>query len=411
MSLLRTARTTIAAEMLLLALVACTSSAPEPTASSPPAPATPNAAPTDHITPLIPQVMSTPRWFTGADGQAHLVYELQLTNAFPVPATVTDVRTKDAGSGATVQDLGGDLLLAATGLLGAAYANQTTTIPAASVGVVWMDVPFANPSRIPAKIDHQITVSVPPGLPVASTVTYTAAEAEVDHRPPVVLGPPLAGDNWIALGSCCDGPHRRALQPVNGKLQGSQRFAIDWNGMDSSNHMTEGDPKENASWIFYGAPVLAVADAKVVTVVDDQPDQTPDNPQPVDFAHADGNQVVLALGDGRYAFYAHLVPGSVTVAVGDTVKEGQVIGKLGNSGNTTGPHLHFHVADGISPFDADGLPYVFTSFTLRGRTPALDQVQSFISAGTAIPVDTTISGARKDAFPQSLDVVDFPPLR
>lgn len=411
MSLPRKAQTTIAAGMMVLALAACTSSPPKPTASSPHAPATPSATSTDQITPLIPQVMSTPRWFTGADDRAHLVYELQLTNAFPVPVTVTDVRTKDAGSGATVQDLEGDGLLAATGLLGAGYANPTTTIPAASVGVVWMDVPFASAARIPAKIDHQITVSVPPGLPVASTVTYTAAAAEVDHRPPVVLGPPLAGDNWIALGSCCDGPHRRALQPVNGTLRNSQRFAIDWNGMDSSGHMTNGDPKENASWTFYGAPVLAVADAKVVTVVNDQPDQTPENPQPVDYAHADGNQVVLALGDGRYAFYAHLVPGSVTVAVGDTVTEGQVIGKLGNSGNTTGPHLHFHVADGISPFDADGLPYVFTSFTLRGRAPALDQLESLINAGSAIPVDTTTSGPRKRAFPLSLDVVDFPPLR
>ena len=71
-----------------------------------------------------------------------------------------------------------------------------------------------------------------------------------------------------------------------------------------------------------------------------------------------GNHIVLDLGGGRYAFYAHLQPGSLKVKVGDRVTRGQVIGLVGNSGNSTEPHLHFHISDGVSPLGSEGLPYV-----------------------------------------------------
>jgi peptidoglycan/xylan/chitin deacetylase (PgdA/CDA1 family) len=57
----------------------------------------------------------------------------------------------------------------------------------------------------------------------------------------VVIGPPLRGAGWIALGSCCDGPHRRSIQPVNGKLYLGQRFAVDWNGMDATRRFVVGN--------------------------------------------------------------------------------------------------------------------------------------------------------------------------
>src|SRR4029079_7984120 len=82
---------------------------------------------------------------------------------------------------------------------------------------------------------------------------------------------------------------------------------------------------------------------------------------------AAGHHVVVDIGAGGFAFYAHMQPGSVRVKVGDKVKPGQVLGLLGNSGNTNTPHLHFHVMDGPSPLLSNGLPYVFTSFTWHGR--------------------------------------------
>jgi murein DD-endopeptidase MepM/ murein hydrolase activator NlpD len=77
--------------------------------------------------------------------------------------------------------------------------------------------------------------------------------------------------------------------------------------------------------------------------------------------------VILDLGQGRYAFYAHLQPGSLRVKLNDKVRRGQVLGLVGNSGNSTEPHLHFHVCDGNSPLASNGLPYVITEFQVQGK--------------------------------------------
>jgi murein DD-endopeptidase MepM/ murein hydrolase activator NlpD len=85
---------------------------------------------------------------------------------------------------------------------------------------------------------------------------------------------------------------------------------------------------------------------------------------PITLETVGGNHVILDVGGGYYAFYAHLVPGSVKVKVGDRVKKGQQVGLLGNSGNSTAPHLHFHMGDKNSPLGSEGLPFLFDKFDL-----------------------------------------------
>ena len=81
---------------------------------------------------------------------------------------------------------------------------------------------------------------------------------------------------------------------------------------------------------------------------------------------AGGNHIVVRIGKGRWAFYAHMQPGSMRVRKGDRVRQGQVLGLLGNTGNTDGPHLHFHIMDGPSPLQSNGLPFVYSRFTGQG---------------------------------------------
>lgn len=361
----------------------------------------------DQYTPVVASVFSTPRWFTGSDGQAHLVYELSVLNAFPVDVTLAELAVLDGGSRAPVATFSGADLAAISSLL-SMPATSTATLPASASGMVWLDIPFANAGDLPATLTHRLTVSVPPGLPVPATITNETAPATVDPRPPVVLGAPLAGAQWAAVGSCCDGPHRRSVQPVNGKLYLAQRFAIDFNQLDAENRFSTGDPARNESYPTYAQPVYAVANATVVAAVDDYEDQVPGQTVGITLENADGNYVVLDLGDGHYAFYAHLKPGSVLVQPGDSVTRGQQIGEAGNTGSSDGPHLHFHVMDGPSVLASDGLPYVFAGFDVTGHMPPLSEVESFYLAQEPVPLDTTLEGKRQDELPLGGDVVVFP---
>ncbi len=84
-----------------------------------------------------------------------------------------------------------------------------------------------------------------------------------------------------------------------------------------------------------------------------------------------GSRLMLDLGGGHYACYAHCMPGSITVRPGDRVLEGDVIARLGNSGNSTAPHLHFHICDGPDFFWARGVPFVLEAYTKVGEAPGI----------------------------------------
>jgi murein DD-endopeptidase MepM/ murein hydrolase activator NlpD len=92
---------------------------------------------------------------------------------------------------------------------------------------------------------------------------------------------------------------------------------------------------------------------------------------PITLETVGGNRVIIDIGGGYYAFYAHLKPGGVKVKLGDKVKRGQVIGIVGNTGNSTEPHLHFHIADANSPLGSEGVPYRLDSFEIVGRCRSL----------------------------------------
>ena len=81
------------------------------------------------------------------------------------------------------------------------------------------------------------------------------------------------------------------------------------------------------------------------------------------------------IGDGNYAFYAHLKTGSLKVKVGDQLTTGQVIAALGNTGNSDAPHLHFHVMSTPDPLRSDGLPFVIKSFRLDSRLASPDELR------------------------------------
>lgn len=200
------------------------------------------------------------------------------------------------------------------------------------------------------------------------------------------------------------------MQSVNGGLFGAQRFAIDWLLLDEEGRLVAGDPGDVTSYPAYGQDILAVADGTVVSALDGLDDQAPGtlpDPATITIETVDGNHVVLDLGGGRYAFYAHLQRGSVEVQPGARVERGDVIGRLGNSGNSSAPHLHFHVMDGPSVLGSEGLPFVFDAFAFAGQVDSRVTEDDEDLEGIVAP-DRLAPDLRTGEFPLNLDIVNFP---
>ena len=226
----------------------------------------------------------------------------------------------------------------------------------------------------------------------------------------IVVEPPLDGNGWVAVNGCCDAitSHRGAVMAINGQLRVPERFAIDWVKLDDGGRLFTGDVSKLGSYAYYGAPIHAAADGVVVNLYDETDEQVPGaDAKGITMENIGGNMLVVDIGDGAFAFYAHLQRGSLTVKLGDRVTTGQIIGLLGNTGNSTAPHLHFHIMDGPSPLDANGLPFVFTHFSSRGVVAAGSD--DWIEKGSLATIEGRLAGDHARELPLNDQVVDFGP--
>ncbi|GHG33579.1 hypothetical protein GCM10018791_58400 [Streptomyces zaomyceticus] len=194
------------------------------------------------------------------------------------------------------------------------------------------------------------------------------------------MDPPVAG-HWSALNSPAD------RTPSHGTHQLGQTYAIDVTRED------EAKPRPGFAWLWpvirrnedfpaFDAPLLAVADATVVHAEDGQRDHLSRNSLPAllflmmvestvrglaGARRVTGNHLVLDLGDGTYAMYAHLKRGSLAVRAGDRVRAGQELARCGNSGNSTEPHVHFQLMDGPDLDTASGVPFSWRGIGVPGN--------------------------------------------
>jgi murein DD-endopeptidase len=187
--------------------------------------------------------------------------------------------------------------------------------------------------------------------------------------PLLELSPPLRGGTWAALyDPTMERGHRRVLYTVDGHARLPGRFAVDFVGVDANGKMHRGAGERPSDYFGYGADVLAVSDGIVVAARDDftEPATLAGAPERIAIGDATGVYVTLDIGGGRYAFYEHLQPG-LAVKVGQKVRRGERLGKLGFTGQASSPHLHFHVANATAPLAAEGMPYHLTSYRLLGQ--------------------------------------------
>ncbi|UBF26708.1 M23 family metallopeptidase [Kovacikia minuta CCNUW1] len=323
-------------------------------------------------TAIIVSATNRPLRVLGSDGKEHLEYDLLFTNLLPSPITLTSIEVSTE-KGQQLLELSGDSLKAVTQpLLSPTPTNQ---IPASGTLATLIDV-IVPPDKVPQRVTHRITYDFPPNTPdhikaLIGSLEIQGPELVVNPFQAIVIASPLSGNGWFNASGCCDdasSPHRFSRLIAGGaRYVKPEIFAIDWIRLQDNQDFS-GDGTRNEQYFAFGANVSSVANGTVIAVRDDMPEETPNQTvknvkKPLDFV---GNSVVVQIQPGIWATYAHLQTGSIKVRVGDRVKTGQFLGKLGNSGNSTAPHLHFQLSDGPDNTTANSLPFVIDQYRFVG---------------------------------------------
>jgi Peptidase family M23 len=218
-----------------------------------------------------------------------------------------------------------------------------------------------------------------------------------DAQSPVVVEFPLRGDGWVAVTSPAD------RIPSHGTDMLGQRYAFDFLRIDGR----ERQHWHRAGWLrmlllgvptrecyAWGAPVHAPFDGRVVRAVDGIEERARVHPlwelalvlkNALTFSAARlpailGNHVIMRHND-LFAAFVHLAPGTVAVREGQDVERGEVIGRVGHTGNSTSPHLHFQLMDSADPMLATGIPCAFATYEV-------------LHADTWVRVESGIPGKR-----------------
>ncbi|WP_438352242.1 M23 family metallopeptidase [Microbacterium sp. CJ88] len=369
---------------------------PAPSSSGTAAPTaspTPTAGAGEQFTPILASVLAPPVPVASTDGATHLAYELVVTNALSQDVTL-DVLEVRSGSDAVLTLAGDDLTARMVVRSG---TGPTRTLGPGQQGTVVLDVAILAGARVPGRLSHAITLTATRAVePVfSSPMTETVGDVGVSTEDPVVISSPLRGERWFDGNGCCGmTPHRLALNPINGRIFAPERFAIDAVQLTADGRIATGPVDDLASYPYEGADIHAVADGPVVAMTSDRPEQKPGaNPTGLTLDEYGGNYVVQSIGGGRYAFYAHLQPGNpLGLTVGRQLTRGDVLGRLGNSGNSDSPHLHFHVMDSPLPLASNGLPFVFDQVQLLGTVPTDASFDACIASLAACTIDPKNAG-------------------
>jgi hypothetical protein len=191
---------------------------------------------------------------------------------------------------------------------------------------------------------------------------------------------PLRGAWWAIQGSDWSDRHKQEVL--------SQAYALDFAKLGPDNRTFGGRGTAREEHYSWDQPVYAAAGGKVAAVTYDMPDLVPGVlPDPLMFRgdprRTLGNSVAVSHGNGEFSYYGCLQQASVAVNEGQIIKRGALLGRVGNSGVSPGPHLHFHLADGPHPFIDQGLPAVFSHFWAGGQ---------FFTQPTTIPTRMIVIG-------------------
>jgi len=328
--------------------------------AQPAASATPNWPPLQ----LEMSVPFEPTAFPSA-GHNYLTYELHLKSFTTSPMTLQRIEVLDGDNAAAApiasfeaEQL--DALLQPVGIQMPTESGRRQIAGGRST-VVFLSIALDRGVRVPNKLRHRI---------LTADSTAEGAVIGTRHSDLHALGPPVEGSDWIAsAGPSNDSYHRRGILVFDGQVLIDRRYAIDW--MRTKNDATfMGDGLDNRCYYAYDQAVLAVTDGKVIVAKDGISENIPRHEGfrpaiPITMETLAGNTITLDLGGGQFAYYMHLQPGSLRVKAGDRVRRGQVLARIGNSGDAREPHLHFEVTTSPKLLAGEGVPYLISKYRTK----------------------------------------------
>jgi peptidase M23-like protein len=326
-----------------------------------------SAAERDRPTAILVSPIHEAQIVRGDDGKDHVEYELLVVNVFSEPVTLTSVTVLDP-AGKELMRIEGGALAAATQTLFAKTA--TPVVPASAAVSVDVDLVLP-PDTAPERVTHRIAYTLKADSELAllvGSLEINAPDVTINRQSAMVIRPPLKGKGWLATTACCKpNVHRDLRVAIDGvRIETAETFAIDWAKV-KNDRLFDGDGKSVEQYYGFGEDVLAVADGSVVYINDGIPDEMPSVLMvPKSRSDYGGNNVIVEIAPNVFAWYAHLRQGSLTVKVGDAVTAGAPIAKLGNTGPSEGPHLHFGLLNKPDPIAGQSLPFIFDRFTLDG---------------------------------------------
>lgn len=350
---------------------------------------------------IATMVQLAPTPVRGVDG-VHLVYELHVLNVDRRPVRLTRVDVLD-DDGHVLQTQEDSVLLRNL-WRGLAVRNlaERTRIDGGMWAIVWLWVTVPDTAAVPDALRHRLTLQYDDVSGSRTTAIETGTT--VPGPEAIVIGPPLRGGYWRAGNISNSAGHRRGF---DGTI--TERFAIDYARVDDFGRNSTIDLFDNGNHYDFGADVLAVAEGVVVAAADSMSEHTVGRQPPRSWPATGGNYVDIDLGQGRFATYMHLQSGSVRVRAGDTVTRGQVIGRVGNTGASVAPHLHFQLNAVPWPAgrvreatSAEGIPFVHPSYELVGQFGVPHCRCEGVTCATSVPQERTRE------MPIQRNVIRFP---
>jgi murein DD-endopeptidase len=340
-------------------------------------------------------------------GRLSVYYELHLTNFAKDTIEINSLAILNAANSSVISKLDDVGLRKHFMGIGKPANAGASFLPPGASGVIFLEVSLPDNTE-PISLTHQLMLNILKNSN-KTAVVITGAVTKVKNKPPVILGSPLAAGPWAAVyDPLWATGHRRVFYTVDGTARLPGRFAIDFIRIDSVGKVAEGDENVTRNWHGYAADVLAVHDGIIASVRNDSKESpTLSGHPPVLAENATGNYISLKIGEKQYVFYEHLKPGSIKVKPGQKVTKGRVIASLGFTGQSTGPHLHLHVADKDSPLGAEGIPFEFEHYRLLG------DYTDFNNFGKTpwMPAKKRKANDIRNERPASNSVIEFIPLK